>query len=173
MKVQTRDRIVGGVFLVSLLAIFLPMLFDDAKGPALEVEPMADLEIEPVANIPLADARTAIEKREEMREIVDEDGFLVESGTRVGDVELETASDDNEYWAVQLASFSDKTKADALRDRLNNDGQPTWVSQAKINDVVVTRVAIGPFDQREEAYQARGELSEKYELDAVVVNFNP
>lgn len=173
MKIQTRDRIVGGVFLVSLLAIFLPMLFDETGGPPLEVEPMAKLNIEPVPNIPEPNVSTAIQKRDELREIIDEDGFMVDSGTRVGDVKLEESSNDSNYWAVQLASFSDKTKADALRKRLHEDELTTWVSEAKINSVVVTRVAIGPFDQRDEADQARLELTEKYELEAVVVNFKP
>lgn len=149
------------------------MLFDESSSPPVEVEAMPEFEIEPVPEIPLPDVSIVVEKREELRELVDEEGFLVESGTRVGDAELSQEDGDSDYWAVQLASFGDEGKANTLREQLQSDGQPTWISQAKVNDLVVTRVAIGPFDNREDADQARTDLSSQYELDAVVVAYRP
>ena len=133
MEVRTRDRIVGGLFLGALAVIFVPMLFDEPKGPALEIEPMAELDIARVPDIPLPNASTAEAKRDELRELVDEEGFLVESGTRVGDVTLDETAEEADFWAVQLGSFREKRRADSLRTRLQADGQKTWISEAKID----------------------------------------
>ena len=173
MEIKTRDRIVGGVFLGSLVVIFVPMQFDESHGPALEIEPMPRMDIERVSEIPLPNASTAASKRDELREIVDEDGFLTEHGTRVGDVTINEAVTDTGYWAVQLGSFKDADKADALRERLKDDGQRTWTSQAKIDDTVMTRVAVGPFSEREAAESFRREAAERYEIDGLVVGYKP
>ncbi len=173
MEIKTRDRIVGGVFLIALAVIVVPMLFDEPRGPALEIEPMAELDIERVPDIPLPNASTAEAKRDELREVVDEDGFLVESGTRVGDVTIDVDLDDSGYWAVQLGSFREEERADALRRRLQNDGQRTWVSQAKIDGEVMTRVAVGPFNERALAESFRDEAAQQYEVDGVVVGYKP
>lgn len=173
MKIQTRNRVVGGLFFAALAVIFIPMLFDEPRGPALEIEPMPDLNLERVPAIPLPDASTVLAKRDELREIVDEDGFLVETGSRLGDPTLDPTSEESDVWAVQLGSFRDEVRADALRERLKNDGRPTWVSQAKVNGELMTRVAVGPFKEREEANAFRESAVELYELDAVVVGFKP
>ena len=173
MEIRTRDRIVGGVFLAALAIILVPMLFDESPGPALEIEPMPELEIERVPEIPLPNASTAESKRDELRKVVDEDGFLIEYGTRVGDVTIDEKVDDTGYWAVQLGSFREAEKADALRNRLKDDGQRTWISQAKINDEIMTRVAVGPFSEREAAESFRGEAAERYDIDGLVVGYKP
>ena len=173
MEIKTRDRIVGGVFLAALAILLVPMLFDESPGPALEIEPMAELDIERVPEIPLPNASTAASKRDELRQIVDEDGFLIEYGTRVGDVTIDEKLDDSGYWAVQLGSFLEEDKANALRIRLQEDGQRTWISQAKIEGKVMTRVAVGPFDKREAAESFREVAVETYEIDGLVVGYKP
>lgn len=173
MEIKTRDRVVGGIFLAALAVILLPMLFDESTGPALEIEPMAELDIERVPEIPLPNASTAASKRDELRQVVDEDGFLVEYGTRVGDVTIDETLDDSGYWAVQLGSFREESKADALRIRLQEDGQRTWISQAKIDGVIMTRVAVGPFNERAAAESFREMASDQYEIDGLVVGYKP
>lgn len=173
MEIKTRDRIVGGVFLVALAIILLPMLFDEPPGPALEIEPMPELDIERVPEIPLPNASTAESKRNELRQIVDEEGFLVDYGTRVGDVTIDENLTDSGYWAVQLGSFREEERADALRRRLQDDGQRTWVSQAKIDGEIMTRVAVGPFNEREAAESFRADATQKYEIEGLVVGYRP
>ena len=173
MEVRTRDRIVGGLFLGALAVIFVPMLFDEPKGPALEIEPMAELDIARVPDIPLPNASTAEAKRDELRELVDEEGFLVESGTRVGDVTLDETAEEADFWAVQLGSFREKRRADSLRTRLQADGQKTWISEAKIDGEVMTRVAVGPFRERAAADSFRQEAFETYEIEGVIVGYHP
>ncbi|MCY3857924.1 MAG: SPOR domain-containing protein [Gammaproteobacteria bacterium] len=173
MEIKTRDRVVGGVFLAALVVILLPMLFDESRGPALEIEPMEELDIDRVPEIPLPNASSAASKRDELRQIVDEDGFLVEFGTRVGDVTIDENLNDSGYWAVQLGSFREEDKADALRIRLQADGQRTWISQAKIEGEIMTRVAVGPFNERQAAESFREVAADKYEIDGLVVGYQP
>ena len=173
MEIRTRNRVMGGVFFIALAVIFIPMLFDEPRGPALEIEPMPKLVIDPVPDIPLPNAGTAIAKRNELREHIDDEGFLVESGTRLGDVTLDVDAIESDVWAVQLGSFRDEARANTLRERLMNDGQSTWVSQAKINDELMTRVAVGPFQEKLDAEAFRVKATEKYEVEALVVGFKP
>ncbi len=173
MQIRTRDRIVGGVVLAALAVIFVPMLFDEPTGPSLEIEPMAELAIEPVGDIPSPDVGEVIKRRGELREIVSEDGFLVETATRLGDVTLDTPISETKTWAVQLGSFRNEESANALRERLKEDGQRTWVSRAKIDGNIMTRVAVGPFSELVAANEFRDLAKTRYELDAVVVAFRP
>ncbi|MCY4096358.1 MAG: SPOR domain-containing protein [Gammaproteobacteria bacterium] len=173
MEIRTRDRVVGGVFLAALAVILVPMLFDESPGPTLEIEPMEELDIERVPEIPLPNASAAATKRDELRQIVDEDGFLVEYGTRVGDVTIDESLDDSGYWAVQLGSFREEDKADALRVRLQSDGQRTWISQAKIDGEIMTRVAVGPFNERDAAESFLEVAASQYEIDGLVVGYKP
>ncbi|MYD43756.1 MAG: hypothetical protein F4W90_07665 [Gammaproteobacteria bacterium] len=173
MEIQTRDRIVGGVFVIALAVIFVPMLFDEPRGPALEIEPMTDFELESVPPIPLPNTDRAIAKRDELRDLVDEDGYMVESGTRLGDVTLIQNPTESDAWAVQLASFIEEQHVVALRERLQRDGQPTWISETKVDGQLMTRVAVGPFLDADEAEAFRASISERYEIDAVVVGYQP
>jgi cell division septation protein DedD len=70
---------------------------------------------------------------------------------------------------VQLASFSTRENAVALRNQLRDDGYPALLSKVKRLTGAVTRVAIGPILSRLEADDLQRELSRRYELDAIVV----
>ncbi len=84
MPERTRDRVMGGVFLVALAIIVLPMLFDGSgvespEPPRLPAPSASD--VQPVtamdpANLANADA---------LRNKVDSEGFDRSSSTRIGD----------------------------------------------------------------------------------------
>lgn len=173
MTLQNRNRLVGGVFFLALAVIFVPMLFDESRGPEIEISPMEPFEIVDIPPIPTPDTSQVAAKREELRAIVDEDGFLVSSDTRVGEPSFVSASDNVDAWVVQLGSFRERHLADALRARLKKDGHSTWTSHAKIQGQVMIRVAVGPYVDYEETVSLRNEYQEKYDVDAVVKGFVP
>jgi len=76
-------------------------------------------------------------------------------------------------WAVQLASFASSVNANALRDKLLEDGFEAWTSTAKSAGSVRTRVAIGPLLGREDAERMRDLVSGRYEVSAIVVHMEP
>lgn len=173
MKLETRYRVAGGVFFLALAIIFVPMLFDEPRSSKVEIAPMESVEIVDVASATVPEVPNALAKREALREVIDEDGFLRGTGTRIGDPSLLVDSEDATAWAVQLGSFKSDDLANTFRSQLRDEGQVTWVSRAKINDDIMTRVAVGPFQSRSEADEFREEATARYDVEAVVVRFTP
>ena len=175
MSDLTRYRITGGVFLIALAAIVLPMLFD-ADG--LESVQLPDIpageRTEPVA-APVVD-EVALDEARQSREALDEDLYSEDSGTRLGDPELvlpnQVEENAVEAWAVQLGSFDDRANAFALRDRLRTDGYQSLISDVRRLTGSASRVAIGPVIRREDADRLRDEVSQRYNVDAIVVGFS-
>ena len=173
---HTRYRVTGGIFLAAVAIIVLPMLFDGAgiKSPTAPALPPAPPATPAPQVAPLNS--TDLAKAEALRQRVDEDGFDRSSATRLGDPVL--APSDRpvagalpQTWGIQVASFSDKTKAIALRDQLRNDGYQAVLSEVKGLTGTATRVAIGPMVERADAVKLSRELQKRYGLDAIVVLF--
>ena len=186
MKEMTRYRVTGTIVLVSLATIFLPMLFD---GDGLEPEMVESLNFdgvelrqaidaidfstvvpEDVAEVP--ELTAALDAREELRETIDEKGYLEDSGTRIGDPVLSIEDTSTIAWAVQVGSFDQSENATALRDRLLGDGYSAWLSNIRKAGSNRPRVAIGPMLLRADAVAVREELVDRYDgLEALIVGF--
>lgn len=173
---RTRYRVTGAIFLIAAAVIVLPMLFDGAgiKSPPAPVLPPAP----PATPAPhVAELNSAeLEKADALRQRVDEEGFDRGTATRLGDPVL--APSDRpaagalpQTWGIQVASFSDKANAVALRDQLRNDGYQAVLSEVKGITGTSTRVAIGPMVERTDAVKLGRELQKRYGLDAIVVLF--
>jgi len=169
-----RYRVTGGVFLIAVAVIVLPMLFD-AKG--IEPDPLPPIESVSMelSTLPALELdEVALARAEELRESIDDEGFHQDTNTRIGDVVIHPAKDAHvsglqAIWGVQLASFSDSDNAVALRNRVRDDGYPALLSRVKRLTGASTRVAIGPILSRSEAEDLQQELSRRYNLDAIVV----
>lgn len=200
MREETRYRVTGSLFLLALAVICLPMLFDGAGLPARTLpdlpmnQPLPEPEPLP-ARPPESDfvARVA-----ELRERVDEQGFLTDSGTRFGEPVLtpaDTGRADAEAgalasetataavrrseraaggaaWAVQVASFARAANAEQFRARLRADGYEAFISTVKTGDRVLSRVAVGPFLDRDRARTLQQELSARYDVQARLMAFS-
>ena len=219
---QTRYRITGTIFIVAVLAIVVPLLFDGAGVAPVQMPPMppVDVEVTPSAE-PTPDITPLQRTRDQLALELDEDGFDRETGTRLGDVRLlpeeepsaggtrgdhaplrpepstgrvgaptasESVSAESEEassvvseqgritdlkWAVQVASFGQRDNALRQRDQLLADGFEAFVSDAKTDGLVMTRVAVGPMIDRDVAERTRAELEQRYASGAVVVRFSP
>lgn len=175
---RTRDRVMGGVFLAAIAIIVLPMLFDGAgvESPAPPSLPApTPSEAQPVAPMDPANLANA----EALRERVDDTGFDRSTSTRVGDPVITPADRQGASgksataWGVQLGSFTDRSKAVALRDQLRRDGYQSVLTDVKGITGVSTRVAIGPMINRDDAMQLERELEKRYGMDVIVVVFGP
>ena len=175
MNERSRYRLTGGVFLVALAVIVLPMLFDGRGVQHAELAPVAPIEPDATPVVPPKIDDGALAEAAVGRDRVDDEGFDSTTGVRVGEPQLRSADDAQkapvEAWAVQLASFSDATKATALRDQLRKDGYSALLSDAKKGNVKITRVAVGPVIERTEADRLREELARRYAKGAIVVRF--
>lgn len=173
MKEETRYRVTGSLFLLALAVIGLPMLFDGSGLPARELPPMGAEqplpEIVPIQEEPLHSGFIA--RVDELREAVDEDGFQTGNDTRFGEPVLLPPRENADVWAVQVASFSKSDNAREFRTRLREDGYEAFISTARSDGKVRSRVAVGPFLNRQQAQSLQSELSARYEVEARLVAF--
>lgn len=174
MKEETRYRVTGSLFLLALAVICLPMLLDGAGLPARELPPlpMAERlpEVRPVA--PPAPESDFVARVDKLREQVDDDGFVAQSGTRFGEPVLVPAGARTDTWAVQVASFAAGANAEDFRTRLRADGYEAFISTAKADGKVLSRVAVGPLLDRERAQRLQQELSARYAVQAQLMDFS-
>ena len=180
---QTRYRVTGTIFLVALAAIFFPMLFDGDGLEPLELPPLDEQHIdvsavEAVQDVPVPDFASTIAGRDEVLAETDAEGYRLETGVKIGEPVLAEEDEPLEMpadaWAVQVGSFAAHERAVALRDRLRSDGYHVLVSQLKKagqKPEKLTRVAVGPMIDREDADRLKSELSDRYGVQAMVVKF--
>ena len=173
---RTRYRLTGSIFLIAVAAVVLPILFDGAGVEPMHLEPLppADFTVKPDTT-PAPDLSPALAARSELEAEIDADGFDRRTGTRIGQARLlpdDEATGDLK-WAVQVASFERHENAVARRDALLADGYEAFLSEAKRDGRVTTRVAIGPLVEREDAARLKAELDGRYAEEAVVVRFGP
>ncbi|MAR28197.1 MAG: hypothetical protein CMD51_01475 [Gammaproteobacteria bacterium] len=195
MKEVTRYRLIGTIFLLSLAAIFLPMIFD-APAPSLQdiastsgledtqtfekVDPRAEVESliaqmaqdQQAMDQAFADSKLQ-EKVEDIRETVDPDGYWVDNGTRFGEPILLPIREETDVFAVQLATFDEEVNARKLREQLLGDGEEAFISQYKQRGIsgekIRYRVAVGPMLSHTLAKEKRISYSQIYGVEAIVV----
>ena len=191
---QTRYRVTGTVFLLALAAIFFPMLFDGDGLEPSELPPLPEehIDVSPVEAVldePVPDFTSTIAGRDELLAETDAEGYRRETGVRIGEpvivaedaeeaegaADAEEAEDDPiempaDAWAVQVGSFAEYERAITLRDRLRSDGYDALLSNMKKQDKL-TRVAVGPMIDRDDADRLKVELSDRYAFDPMVVRF--
>ena len=173
MKEQTRYRVTGSLFLLALAVIGLPMLFDGAGLPARELPPVTiDAPMPEITRLPEEPPQTDFVARvDELREQVDEEGFHRDTETRFGEPVLAPLAEDTSVWAVQVASFAEQGNAQDFRTQLREDGYEAFISTARANGAVRSRVAVGPLLNRQQAQSLQSELSARYQVEARLMAF--
>jgi DedD protein len=174
MDEQTRYRVTGSLFLLAVAVIVLPMLFDGEGLPPVEIEPLDVPREVPVVSR-LEDVAPATDLEDRARELaaeLDADGFMAEGGTRFGEPVLSEATEATRVWAVQLASFTEEQNALNLRDQLRKDGFEAFISTVRRDGETLSRVAVGPLLDRQDADRLRDSLSDDFSLNARIVAFS-
>ena len=183
---QTRDRIVGGVFLLALAGIVLPMLFDGAG-----VAELADVKVAPKVQVsaPVVPITTtgkewefvaqARQHRSEPSpvsagEAVTQDGETTALGDpRARSIDEKSPTGRELPWTVQVGSFAAVGAAKTLSARLLGDGFHAYVTQGVTGDQrPIARVAVGPIIDRSEAERVRVELQRRYGVAAILKKFD-
>ena len=181
MNEHVRNRVVGLVILVSLAAIFLPMLFDGAGIERRRVPEMPATELASVDDPPgeldtSAGEWAFVDEVQRVRETPP--AAQVDAQPRHAPVAPdapEAAALDADgapfAWSVQLASFESRENADALRVRLLGDGYAAYRTESREGGRTLHRVAVGPELDRGDTEALREALARRYDLDGLVVRF--
>jgi DedD protein len=174
MDEQTRYRVTGSLFLLALAIICLPMLFDGQGMASIELDlmdpPLPAPQVTPLEDV--APGSDFIARVDELRDRVDADGFLIETGTRFGEPVLSEPAVGTRTWAVQVGSFAEQENARNIRTQLREQGYEAFISTIKSGSTILNRVAVGPLLDQAEADELRQELSQNYDLEAKVMAFS-
>ena len=174
MNEQTRYRVTGSLFLLALVIISFPMIFDGQGMVPLEIEPLDDSTDTPsvTSMVEVAPRSDFVERVDEFRARVDAEGFSTVTGTHFGEPELLEANELTRAWAVQVASFNEADNAVKLRNQLREDGYEAFISTAKSGSNMVNRVAVGPLLNESDAQVMQQELAAALSLDVRIVEFS-
>ncbi|TWI53092.1 DedD protein [Pseudomonas duriflava] len=191
-----KQRIVGAVVLIALAIVFVPMLFtrqDETRSVVVEPTPqpvvpaMPDVEVKPVETpevIPdKPENSTALPSTPiaAVPEVATSTAMPsattpppAPSATPVPSVpaQPEQRLDSNNLpvsWSVQLASLSNKTRANELQNTLRAQGYNAYVRSVD----GMNRVFVGPVVDRQEADRLREQLNKQHKVSGFVVRFQP
>ncbi|HCF4566059.1 TPA: SPOR domain-containing protein [Pseudomonas aeruginosa] len=188
-----KQRIVGALVLIALAVIFLPMLFtreDESRQVVVEAPPrpqapaMPSVEVQPTEVPELQPGEEDIAP-----EIVEEGSPAAQTQTQAPAASpppsqpqppaappspppAEKRLDANnlpQSWSVQLASLSNRARAEELQKTLRSQGYNAYIRSFD----GMNRVFVGPVIQRAEADRLRDQLSKQQKLNGFVVRFQP
>ncbi|WP_034023021.1 SPOR domain-containing protein [Pseudomonas aeruginosa] len=188
-----KQRIVGALVLIALAVIFLPMLFtreDESRQVVVEAPPrpqspaMPSVEVQPTEVPELQPGEEGIAP-----EIVEEGSPAAarQPSQPIGGLPpsqpqppaeppspppAEKRLDANnlpQSWSVQLASLSNRARAEELQKTLRSQGYNAYIRSFD----GMNRVFVGPVIQRAEADRLRDQLSKQQKLNGFVVRFQP
>ncbi len=74
-------------------------------------------------------------------------------------------------WVVQIASFSDESKAFRLRDKLRKLGHPAFIERGRKSGQLTYRVKVGPVLQRSKADSLKKQVAKQTKLDGLVMQY--
>lgn len=74
-------------------------------------------------------------------------------------------------WAVQLGSFLESKNAIALRDRLRAGGYPAFIESGASAQGAISRVFVGPVDDRGRAKDSAAKLQREMRIEGIVVPY--
>lgn len=153
LKEETRYRVTGSLFLLALAVIFLPMLFDGAGLPRVELPPVEPVVMTPggtegIGPEPPAAVDDALEEQvDDLAGVVDDAGFRTDTGTRLGEPVLGEPADEVERPALpagaapvaegsepRLAEVSAATRAWAVQVASFADADNAKVFRGRLRD---------------------------------------
>ncbi len=180
---ERRYQVIGAVFLIGIVLILAPFVFDTVSRSEgqVEVPIFADRSERPepleesYTPAPVVVEEEVMALAEPLIEATDDQGFRTDTGVRFGDPAFLPAShpraDSWSSWGIQVGSFGNAENAYELRRLLRADGHHVSLSEVKVRGGRVTRVAVGPVLRQADAERLREEFAQMYGLDSILVKF--
>ncbi|MDR2876680.1 MAG: SPOR domain-containing protein [Chromatiales bacterium] len=162
MSEQSRDRkqrivhrLVGGLVLVALALIILPMVMDFEVGEDVAITR---------TNIPERPAGLRVEEIP----LLPPEAPLHPPNTEASPPPPAAAA---RSWVVRVGSFGNAENANALCDQIRSKGFPAFVDEVRVNGKTLSRVQVGPETERARGDALRDRLKRELDLDGMVVAY--
>lgn len=164
-----KQRLVGTIVIGCLAIIFIPILLDGegVTPPALNT------------NIPQAPAMPTVPDINPVRPEINADTAVAETAEATDPATPPaperprlTAAGVPETWTVRLGSFGEAANAEALVERLRNNGYKGFSRPLQTSRGSLTGVYVGPVLTQADAASLQQELARAFELEGVVVQFS-
>lgn len=193
---RVKQRVVGGVVLLALAVIIIPMVLDFRKdydqvisGSNIPPKPKDfrietfELNREPQVKVPtLSEAgsveRAVAQKVDEHREAeqkraAETAAKSVESARPVQNTPVAPPRKSpavRDGWAVQVGSFGSENNALRLRDKIRKRGYAAFVDSVNVNGKVSHRVRVGPEAEKSRAELLKRSLQQEMGLKGLVIS---
>lgn len=183
MKTQTKQRIIGGLVLVALLAIFLPMFFSNPhpatqlslnkKVPAQPAQPQVTLTLPKVVETTAKPAQmattttvakptTPIKPKQTTATVKAQPPFSKSTASQ----KAKLAPVKKALWVIQVASYRDVNNAKHMLSQLTSQGFQAYTVTR--SDGKLTQVLIGPNTSYQAAVQMQAELKQRTKMTGLV-----
>jgi len=199
MRDQLKQRVVGGIVIVCVMAIFLPVLLHRPKTKTFQQVPMAipkptevsQMSLQPsrlsehassntintIVNITTSSTPSAKIAATEQA-VVNQVHTAVHS--KLAPIEdhsvnskiLQSAFSTPKAWVVQLGSFSMTSHANRLVVKLRQQGFSAYQRTSHTQQGVITRVFVGPQISKRKMEQINHQLTHKFHLKGVVRKYH-
>lgn len=179
-----KQRIVGAVVLIAVAVLFVPALFEPQfqreVDRVTQVPPAPDIKPLTITPPTQPEGIEPAKSPDEMYRLLPEtEEEVVQAEARPTAIKLAEQTkilDDRgvpNAWAIQVGSFKEVGRAEALRDKLIKEGFPAFTRKADAGGETITRVFVGPKIQREKAVILKRALDKKLKTNTLLVAFKP
>ena len=165
------ERLIGAVALISVAAVFVPILFhSDEVPPSVRVE-APPRPIMPASALTGMQATTLPDPALEQPSSRSTTQSIVGKNPPVAST-AESHLDANGLpisWSIQLVSLSSRASADGLVQKLRAQGYNAYIRTVE----GMNRVFVGPLVEKADAVRLRDQLQHQQQLNGFVVRFQP
>jgi len=187
---KIKQRVVGGLVLLALAVIFIPMVLDFRKdydqvinGTNIPPKPK-DFRIEtfelnetPQVEVPRLSTAESVEETVSKHPLVQQKRAADAAAPqppppieRAAAVKKNVpAASSHEGWTVQVGSFGSKTNAQGLRDKIAKKGFTAFVDSVNVNGKLSHRVRVGPTVDKGKANSLKNRLQKEMSLKGLVI----
>ncbi len=167
MTIQSQNRLIGAIILVTLAVIFLPDLLENDKPSAIESYITLPLDIGLQSDSDVVDQALAAQEAKE-RMIKKKQSQLKEV------IPMEVQTDfHKQAWILQLGVFRQHQNAQALVKKLRDAGYTAHLAKLKTeSNTVLSRVYVGPDTSKDNIALQREKISKLVGITGQVMEFN-
>lgn len=169
MDTHVKHRIIGVVVLVILVALLVPLFFTGSKKGVRKAELSANIPNPPLPPVihKAVDWQKLYTERQKQRVVTPRTPPVIYKAVE----QQKLATKKNEYWIVQLASFTDHANADKLMKKLIYKGFVAHVGTEKTDQGHMYHVFIGPKMSREKAQSLLERLQKTFNLKGLITRY--